>query len=253
MNQESNHSTHGHESHVHTVLSNSVEEIQTEWNVSPATVKPKQDTEISLSIKSNGKNMISFSAVHEKQMHILVISHDLSIFQHLHPNYDGEGKFIVKTTFPKAGKYKIFAEFLPDGSAQQLAKYDVKVEGEEQDETVNSDKELKKHVDQLMFELKFDDLTVKQPVLMTFTVTDSKGSKITDLEPYLGTAGHVVIVSEKMDEFLHVHPKDEAAKGPDVEYMTTFPISGKYKIWGQFKYLGKLYTVPFVINVQVSK
>ncbi|WP_244671170.1 cupredoxin domain-containing protein [Bacillus sp. NTK034] len=249
MNQETNHGTHGHESHIQEVPSNIVEEIQTEWNVSPATIKPKQETEISLSVKNNGKNIISFSTVHEKQMHILVISHDLSIFQHLHPNYDGEGKFSVKIIFPKSGKYKIFADFLPEGSAQQLAKYDLIVEGEEQYETVNSDKELKKQVDNLMFELKFDDLAVKQHVLMTFTVTDSKGNKITDLEPYLGSAGHVVIVSEKMDEFLHVHPKDEAAKGPDVEYMTTFPISGKYKIWGQFKYLGKLYTVPFVINV----
>ncbi|USK52078.1 hypothetical protein LIT38_11805 [Bacillus sp. CMF12] len=162
-------------------------------------------------------------------MHILVISHDLSIFQHLHPNYDGEGKFSVKSSFPKAGTYKIFADFLPEGSAQQLAKYDLIVEGEEHYETVNSDKELIKHVDDLIFELKFDDLAVKQHVLMTFTVTDSKGNKITNLEPYLGSAGHVVIVSEKMDEFLHVHPKDEAAKGPDVEYMTTFPISGNIK------------------------
>ncbi|MDA6365923.1 hypothetical protein OSK45_29105, partial [Escherichia coli] len=82
------------------------------------------------------------------------------------------------------------------------AKYDLIVEGEEQDDTVNFDKELKKQVDDLMFELKFDNLAVKQHVLMTFTVTDSKGNEITDLEPYLGSAGHVVIVSEKMDEFL---------------------------------------------------
>lgn len=250
MNQESNHSMHGHESyHVHIEPSNRIEDIQTEWVISPDTVKPNQETEISLSVKSYGRNITSFSSVHEKQMHMLVISHDLSIFQHLHPNYDGEGKFSVKTSIPKAGKYKIFADFLPKGSAQQIAKYDLIVEGEEQHEAVNPDKKLKKAVDELVFELKFDDLAIKKHILMTFTVTDSKGNKITDLEPYLGSAGHVVIVSEKMEEFLHVHPKDESAKGPDVEYMTTFPISGKYKIWGQFKYLGKLYTVPFVINI----
>ncbi|MBT2690862.1 hypothetical protein J7I93_22240 [Bacillus sp. ISL-47] len=249
MNQESSHSMHGHESHVHSEPAIRIDDIQTNWVISPAEISPNQETEISLSIKSDGKILTSFSAVHEKQMHMLVISHDLSIFQHLHPNYDGEGKFSVKTTFPKAGKYKIFADFLPEGSAQQLAKYDVIVEGEEQNETVNPDKELKKAVDDLVFELKFDDLAVKKHILMTFTVTDRKGHKIKELEPYLGSAGHVVIVSEKMDEFLHVHPKDEATKGPDVEYMTTFPSSGKYKIWGQFKYLGKLYTVPFIINV----
>lgn len=35
-----------------------------------------------------------------------------------------------------------------------------------------------------------------------------------------------------------------------VEYMTSFPRKGLYKIWGQFKYKGKLYTAPFVIEVQ---
>lgn len=248
MNQQSSHNIHEHESHNHIEAAR-LKDIQTEWFISPIAVKPNQEVEVTLIVKNEGKNITCFSMVHEKQMHLLVISNDLSTFQHLHPNYDGEGRFSVKAILPKAGKYKIFANFLPEGSAQQLSKFDLIVEGKEQNEGIYPDKELIKTVDDLVFELKFDDLALKKHILMTFIVTDNKENKITDLEPYLGSAGHVVIVSEKMEEFLHVHPKDESAKGPDVEYMTTFPISGVYKIWGQFKYLGKLYTVPFVINI----
>lgn len=252
MNQESSHHTmHGHENHGHAHAHASALKggVDTEWKTQQE-IQADQGNEISLLIKTtDGKNITSFSTVHEEKMHMLVISHDLSSFQHLHPHYEGEGKFNVKAVFPRAGKYRVFADFTPEGFTQQLAVHDVVVEGREQKEEIHPDKELKKAVDDLVFELKFDELAAKKHIMMTFTITDNKGNDITELEPYLGSAGHVVIVDEKLDEFLHVHPQDESAKGPDVEYMTTFPFPGIYKIWGQFKYRGNVYTAPFVINV----
>lgn len=112
----------------------------------------------------------------------------------------------VLNGLPKADK--IFADFLLEGSGQQHAKLDFIAKGEEQNELINPDKELVKAADDLVFELKIDDLVLKQHI-MTFTVADNKGSKITDLGPYLGSAGHVVIVSGKMEEFLHAHHKDD--------------------------------------------
>jgi hypothetical protein len=85
---------------------------------------------------------------------------------------------------------------------------------------------------------------------MTFHLTDElSGKPITDLQPYLGAVGHVVILSENTEQYLHVHPTDERAAGPDAKFSTTFPGSGVYKIWGQFKRDGQLSTVSFVVNV----
>ena len=112
----------------------------------------------------------------------------------------------VLNGLPKADK--IFADFLLEGSGQQHAKLDFIAKGEEQNELINPDKELVKAADDLVFELKIDALVLKQHI-MTFTVADNKGSKITDLEPNLGSAGHVVIVNGKMEEFLHAHHKDD--------------------------------------------
>ena len=85
---------------------------------------------------------------------------------------------------------------------------------------------------------------------MTFIIHDAASKQpITDLESYLGAVGHVVALDRNAEKYLHVHPLDEQTKGPEAQFMTTFPSSGIYKIWGQFQYEGKVFTVPFVIEV----
>ncbi|GAM11955.1 hypothetical protein [Mesobacillus selenatarsenatis] len=239
--------------HGHDQLSGELNaaKVQVEWTSNPEPIQSNQETDIFLDIKdASGKAVEIFSAVHEKEMHLLTIKRDLSVFQHLHPDYLGKGRFQIKTTFPKAGRYKLYADFLPEGANQQLASHELVVTGAESNEEIHADKVLKKRVDDLEIELILPEAKVNEHLKMIFALSDRDGSPITELEPYLGSAGHVVIVSEDMEEFLHVHPADENTKGPKVEYMTSFPRKGIYKIWGQFKYKGKLYTAPFVIEVQ---
>jgi hypothetical protein len=71
---------------------------------------------------------------------------------------------------------------------------------------------------------------------MTSTIKDAKTKQpITNLQPYLGAVGHVVAISGDTETYLHVHPKNEHAKGPDAKFMTNFSKSGLYKVWGQFQ------------------
>jgi len=35
-------------------------------------------------------------------MHLIAVSDDLQVFQHLHPGYKGNGRFEVETQFPQA-------------------------------------------------------------------------------------------------------------------------------------------------------
>ncbi len=74
-------------------------------------------------------------------------------------------------------------------------------------------------------------------------------SCINNLEPYLGAVGHVVILSADAESYLHVHPLDEKASGPDAEFATIFR-KAAYKIWGQFQHNGEILTVPFVVDVK---
>lgn len=158
MNQE-----HGHEhmSHITTHqiqnVSSVENEVFVEWKSYPENILPNHDVEITMTIKDKqGISATSFTVVHEKQMHLLAISKDLSSFQHLHPEYRGDGIFVAKMQFPKAGNYKLFADFMLEGSTQQLATFEIETLGEKAKESIEQDRELKKTVKDLHFELKFD-------------------------------------------------------------------------------------------------
>ncbi|SOC21919.1 hypothetical protein SAMN05880501_11390 [Ureibacillus xyleni] len=227
------------------------EKVNVDWKVNPLVISQGEEVEIVITVKNkNGAPTTAFAIVHEKQMHLLAISKDLSSFQHLHPEYKREGEFKVSTHFPHSDTYKLFADFMPEGGAQQLKSFEIQVGNEKSISQIKLDEDLNKTIKDLAFELKFDSLVANHDINMTFTITKKDGKEpITQLEPYLGSAGHVVIVSEDLKKFLHVHPTDEKITGPIVSYMTSFPEPGIYKIWGQFKYKGAVYTVPFVIQV----
>lgn len=231
------------------------DEVKVDWQIVPEHLGSDQEAEITLTVKNHmGVPLPAFVIVHEQQMHLLAISQDLSSFHHLHPKNLGKGNFTVKTKFPEAGKYKLFAEFMPEGSSQQLATYDLRVNGKESNKPpVQQDQKLQKTINGLRFALKAEQMVANQNVALSFFISDvNTGEPVTELEPYLGSAGHVVIVSRDLVDFLHVHPTDEDSKGPTVSYMTSFPKPGIYKIWGQFKYKGDLYTVPFVVNIAIN-
>ncbi|PGY06823.1 hypothetical protein [Bacillus sp. AFS031507] len=198
-----------------------------------------------------GKPIKDFEVEHEKLMHLIVVSEDLSNFDHIHPEYKGDGSFTVTPNFPSGGEYKLFADFVPKGADKKVKAYVVTVAGNKGTTSqLTEDKERTKVVDGKEVTLKFDHLMTGMDLTMTFTIKDAKTKKpITNLQPYLGAVGHVVTISSVTDTYLHVHPLDEKAKGPEAKFMTSFPTSGLYKIWGQFQQNGKVFTVPFTINV----
>ncbi|MBT2758798.1 hypothetical protein J7E71_23280 [Mesobacillus foraminis] len=227
------------------------EEIKIGWEVHPQSIQPGEEAVIKIAVKDrHGIPATAFSVVHEKQMHLLAISQDLSFFQHIHPKYKGDGEFEVNTRFPNPGIYKLYADFMPEDGTQKLATYEVTIQGTVHDKEIYPDREWKKGINGLEFELKFGSLAANEHLEMAFTIRDEDTQEpIVKLEPYLGSAGHVVIVSGDLEKFLHVHPTTEETAGPMVTYMTSFPKPGIYKIWGQFKYKNELYTVPFVVDV----
>ncbi|MDE7552966.1 hypothetical protein CN324_15150 [Bacillus anthracis] len=108
-----------------------------------------------------------------------------------------------------------------------------------------------KSVDDKEIELKIDGkLKAKQETMLTFTFKNAKTKEpITDLQPYLGAVGHVVILDKDSKQYVHVHPMVEDAKGPEAVFHATFPSPGIYKVWGEFKQNNKVFTVPFVVEV----
>lgn len=253
-----------------------------ELKLDPGTAQAETEAILNFTVKDRqGAAVKNLQIVHEKPMHLLVVSDDLATFDHVHPEQQADGSFRLGYKFPHGGRFKLYADFTPQSSAQIVNVFDVNVAGTVRARTpLAADAELKKTVDGLTFDVK-----AQQPIkagagtMLDFYVTDAAtGKPVTDLQPYLGAMAHFVVISEDTTKFLHVHamegkktetkgatgktpdmdhgdmemevkPGSESATQPTVQAHTEFPTAGLYKIWGQFQRGGKVFTVAFVINI----
>jgi Cu+-exporting ATPase len=227
------------------------DDVKAVWTIGDGHAHANQDTLIRVQFEKNGKPIEQFDVSHEKLMHLIVVSKDLSFFNHIHPEYKGNGVFEVTTRFPAGGDYKLIADIVPTGGSAMSIMDWTRIEGEAAvPKPIQPETNFTKLVDGKEITLSFDQLSANKELNLNFNIKDEKTkTPITNLQPYLGAVGHVVILSEDTEQYLHVHPIDETSSGPIAQFMTTFPKSGVYKIWGQFRHNDQVFTVPFVVKV----
>ena len=248
------HGTHagmGHEAAEKSSTSDT--QTQVEWKLSAEKPEAKQQITISLQVNDQkGKPLQQFDINHEKKMHLIIVSKDLSYFDHIHPEYKGNGSFEVTASFPTGGDYKLIADFIPAGLGAVTQTHWVQVQGAASPSIpIQPDTAMTKTIDGKSITLSAESLTAGKETMLTFHMEEAGTKKpITNLQPYLGAVGHVVILSADTEQYLHVHPMDEKAAGPDAQFMTTFPKPGTYKIWGQFQRDGKVFIVAYVVQVK---
>jgi hypothetical protein len=228
------------------------DDVKVDWKIEDNNQASEQETRIRLTITQNGEPISDFDINHEKLLHLIIISKDLSYFNHVHPEYKGKGVFEIANEFPSGGEYRVVADFKPTNGGSMSVMEWITIEGETAPtEAVVTDPILEKKVDGMRVSLSFEpQLQAGVESTLTFTLVDEQTNQpITELEPYLGSIGHVVVFSEDAERYLHVHAIEDQGSGPDALFETDFPTSGVYKIWGQFQKDGRVFTVPFVVSV----
>lgn len=242
-----------------------------EYSTNPGSVKAGEQAELVFAVKSAmGEAITDFDIVHEKPMHLLIVSEDLNEFYHLHPEQQPDGKFKTLFTFPNGGYYRLYADFTPTGNAQIVKGFSQTVAGAERSKVLlQPDENFEKTVDGLRVVMKPDAaLENGKSVMLNFQVFDAAtGQPVTDLEKYLGELAHFVIISEDLRDFVHAHPvsrdnvksaeQDEKLMSQSAESIVsaqvTFPNAAKYKIWAQFQRAGKIIAVPYVVEIGKNK
>lgn len=81
---------------------------------------------------------------------------------------------------------------------------------------------------------------------MTFRVI--RDGKAPALDPYLGAAGHLVVVREGDLAFLHVHPVGDA-----LEFGVNYPSEGRYRLFLQFSVEGDVRLAAFTSEVKSER
>ncbi|KIL38407.1 hypothetical protein SD70_26465 [Gordoniibacillus kamchatkensis] len=229
------------------------DDVKAEWTVTgdPASGAGLNKT-IRVEIKKkDGTRINEFDENHEKLLHLMVISKDLSYFNHIHPEYKGGGVFEIAGNFPAGGEYRLIADFKPSGGDSMAKLAWVRIDGESTKPVpVVPDASLEKTFEGNRVKLAAGGLAAGQEVTLKFSIADGKtGQPVTDLQPYLGSIGHVVVLSEDGEQYVHVHADEGQGTGPDALFETSFPKSGTYKIWGQFQRNNQVFTSSFVVKV----
>jgi hypothetical protein len=78
------------------------------------------------------------------------------------------------------------------------------------------------------------------PLRMTVT---RDGAPVTDLQPYLGAAGHLVALREGDLAYSHVHPD----AGPGLAFTASVPSAGTYRLFLDFKAGDVVRTAAFTL------
>ncbi len=214
---------------------------------------------LAFSIKDpSGAPVTKLDTVHEKILHLLMVSRDLSWYAHEHPELRPDGSLTLQFTFPRPGEYVLYHDFTPPQVGQQVVQVSINVPGAAPPPVpLKADASQPKTVDGYTVALDTGGkVTTGDETHLSYTITRG-GAPVTDLVPYLGAMGHLVIISQDLKNFVHSHPHEEGAEhgahqmgGPTVDFEAYFEKPGLYKGWAQFQHMGKVITAPFTFEVR---
>jgi Cu+-exporting ATPase len=231
----------------------------------PADTRPGVPTTLTVTVRDEetGEVVDDLVRTHQVWMHMILTRDDLGTFAHIHPEpTDETGVYTVEATFPTPGRYLVHTEFRQQGQMTDvLAASETTIDGpavaaapapteDVRERTVGGIRvalEGEAHVGETSdFHLSFTDAATGRP--------------LDDLQPYLGAAGHVVVMRQDGSTFNHAHAETEDDQGrpvfalpgqefgPELDLHVKFDTAGTYRLWGQFRLAdGTVITAPFTV------
>lgn len=212
-----------------------------------------QRAELRFTVRDDsGRAVTAYRREHGKELHLIVASRDLVTYRHLHPTRAADGTWSTPVDLPRAGAYRVFADFTPakrDARDLTLGAY-LAASGPYRPEKlppVSTTAETGGYEVELAGALrpgKAGELRLK---------VSRDGTPVTDLQPYLGAYGHLVALRSGDLAYLHVHPNGEPGDGrtrpgPDISFTATAPSAGSYRLFLDFKHDGKVHTAAFTVR-----
>jgi|SRR5690625_4904685 len=179
---------------------------------------------------------------HEKEMHVIVISNDLEEYYHLHPEKEEEGTFRASQALNE-GTYQAFVDIVPKNKAYHAAPNPLQIgEAATAKASLSAEDDWTKEVDGKTVTLEEVETIAGEEVPLVF---DTHGEQP---ETHLGALGHVVIVDESVEEYIHVHPVSEDI----TSFNAHLTDPGMYKVWAEFKFDDQIHIYSFILEVKES-
>ncbi|MGH3904650.1 MAG: hypothetical protein ACRDTE_10740 [Pseudonocardiaceae bacterium] len=186
-----------------------------------------------------------FALDHDKRMHMVLVRRDMTEYQHLHPTMDPDGTWTVRLRLDEPGSYRAFATFRPGKAAEPVTLgVDLESPGLVEPQAVSQPSELTE-VDE--YTVMLDGTVIAGGVSRLYMTVLRDNESVTDLQPYLGANGHMVMLREGDLGYLHVHPVPGNDAGPTISFEARVPTPGYYRVFLDFQHLGEVRTAEFTV------
>ncbi len=256
---------------VHKDEETSKKEYFIQFAANPAKVEAGKEAALSFTprIKGSESEPVPLDVVHEKKIHLIIVSSDLSYFEHIHPEYQADGSYLIKvlpkeknytigkgndeTKFESGGDYFLFADYQPAGGNHTVDNIALTIEGAPAPVKKFTTQNLTASSGNYSVTLEPSGGRLVTNVLMHISGIVKKNGKelnANELENYLGEKAHVMMVGMDDKNFMHVHPSVGALGRFDLH--ATFEKPGIYRLWFQFQAEGKVHTLDYTLNVAQS-
>jgi hypothetical protein len=198
-------------------------------------------------IGCDGSPVRHFDRDNTKLLHLIMVRTDLSGYQHLHPTLESDGTFTIDLRTAKPGTYRAITDFVIDGRKYVLGT-NLTAPGPVRSVPLPAPA-LEGSVDGYDVELQRPaQLPAGQESQLTFRITRDV-QPVNDLQPYLGSYGHLVALHAPELSYSHVHPVSANRANGAITFNTEFGEHGTYRLFLQFQTHGRVHTVPFTQTV----
>lgn len=197
----------------------------------------------------DGEAVTDYDVEHDVDLHLIAVRRDLTGYQHVHPELGPDGTWRAPLALDP-GSWRLFADFTPTALGENLTLgADLAVPGEYAPAPLPAES-LTAEVDGYTVVLT-GSLEPGRESELTLSVSRD-GRPVTDLQPYLGAFGHLVVLRDGDLAYLHAHPADApggapAAPGPHIRFATTAPSAGSYRLFLDFQHDGVVRTAEFTL------
>jgi hypothetical protein len=188
-----------------------------------------------------GTPVTQFEDRHERPLHLILISNDLTGYAHLHPVLGDGGAWTAQLPALVPGGYRLIADTAPVGGPELVLTVDLVVPGTAVGQTLPEPADT----------VTVDGLDVTLDLVgssngSTAELTVRRDGTVVEPDPYLGARGHLVAIDADDLGYLHVHPTD--GTGP-VSFAVADPVPGRYRLFFDFSVDGQVRTAAFTVDL----